>query len=248
MPRSRSLVASLTAAVTLAACSDASAPADRRALSLSFSTRPVSAASRSLLAAASADSQAVTITKAQIVLREIKLEGTIAGACADDRDSDTDSDGGCGELELGPVLVDLPLTGVQSALDVRIPAGRYHEMELELHKPGRQGRDAAFVAANPAFQGVSVRVEGSYGGRPFVFTSAASAEMELEFDPPVVVDSAANNVTIGVDVGTWFRDARGAVLAPTDPANAGRIAANIRASFRAFDDDDRDGRRKGRDD
>lgn len=45
---------------------------------------------------------------------------------------------------------------------------------------------------------------------------------------------------MAVDVASWFRTASGQTIAPT-PANASLIAQRIQASFRAFEDGDRDG-------
>jgi hypothetical protein len=44
-----------------------------------------------------------------------------------------------------------------------------------------------------------------------------------------------------VDIGSWFKDASGAVIDPTNAANARAIERNIERSARVFEDDDHDG-------
>lgn len=257
MPRAR-LLALPIAALALAACSDSVGPNARRAVSFSFATSaPTTATGASLSRSPSFDvvvgggsADSIVIDTAQVLLREIELKGQSAACVGGDEDSDEDSDG-CEALKLGPELVSLPLTpGAASPLTAMIPPGTYHEMEFEVHRVGDDDddrRDSLFLAQHPEFRNASVRVTGSYRGERFVYTSALSAEVELEFDTPVVVDAAAANVTVGVDVASWFRSATGATLAPT-PANASLIADRIKASFRAFEDSDRDGEDSDSDD
>lgn len=248
MLRARLLALPL-AALALAACSDSVGPHGGRPLSFSFSTAG-SAGGASLSRSPSFDvvvgggsADSVVIDTAQVVLREIELKGTSAACVAGDADSDEDSDG-CEALELGPELVSLPLTpGAASPLTAMVPAGSYEKMEFKVHRVGDgddDRRDSLFLARHPEFRNASVRVTGTHRGQRFVYTSQLSAEVELKFDTPVVVDAGATNVTVNVDVGSWFRSASGATLAPTSE-NASLIADRIRASFRAFEDDDRDG-------
>ena len=246
------------AALALAACSDSVGPNARRALLFSFSTAAPTnvtgaALSRSpgfdvVVGGGTADS--IVIDTAQVLLREIELKGESAACVRGDEDSDEDSDG-CEALKLGPELVTLPLTpGTASPLSAMIPPGTYDEMEFEVHRVGDDDddrRDSLFVAQHPEFRNASVRVTGRYRGERFVYTSALSAEVKVEFDTPVVVDDAAANVTVHVDVASWFRSATGATLAPTS-ANASVISDRIRASFRAFEDSDRDGEDSDSDD
>ena len=94
--------------------------------------------------------------------------------------------------------------------------------------------------------GVSVRVtgvftDGSGATHDFTFTSGVSAEIEIAFASPVTVDATTQNITLTVDVARWFTDATGAAIDPTNSANGDAIGANIRRSFRAFEDDNHDG-------
>ncbi len=78
-----------------------------------------------------------------------------------------------------------------------------------------------------------------------IFTSAVSAELEMEFNPPLVIDATTQNATVTLDVAKWFLDGSGAVIDP-NTATAGSSALqtiedNIRRSFHAFEDNDESG-------
>jgi len=182
----------------------------------------------------------LVITKAQIVLARIELHRGTTGSCAA---SDDDSE--CAELKLDPMLVDLPMTPtVQQEIAVSVPAGTYNSLEAKIRAP-RSGEDrtASFLAAHPEFAGKSVHVEGTFNGTPFAFDAAPEAELELAFQPPIAIaDGASNNITLHVDLSSWFRNGSGVVLDPANAANASLIAENMRRSFHAFEDHDRDGR------
>ena len=85
----------------------------------------------------------------------------------------------------------------------------------------------------------SVLLEGTVDGQPYAFVSGLEAELEHEAQFTIGGDAA--NITINIDPTTWFKDASGARLDPSDAAQRAAIEANIRASFSAFQDDDDDG-------
>ena len=90
-----------------------------------------------------------------------------------------------------------------------------------------------------------MRVVGTYNGVAFVFTSDATASQENEFDPPLVVDgTTATDLTLFVDLSTWFL-VDGVLVDPAQANGeqpfASQVKNNIKASIRAFEDDDRDG-------
>lgn len=242
------IAAAILSATAMAACSDATSAGARRPLSLSFSTAPAAAASATGTAAAVADE--LVITSAQVVMSEIELE--LGGAsCADSSSSSSGSgssdDDDCPEIKSGPVLVSLPLQGAATtALTVAVPAGTYRELELKIDavESGDRG-GPAFLTANPAFRGVSVRIEGTFQGQPFVYTSDIDEELELHFNPPLVVDGSNNNVTVSIDIAAWFRRIDGSVIDPRTATRGGvnesQVEENIKRSIRAFEDDDRDG-------
>lgn len=227
----------------LAACSDTTGTA-RVPVTLSLS----GIASARLATAPNGPSASVTITgggntivitKAQLVLSHIELAQNESASCVT-----TGDDHDCEEMRIDPMLVDLPVTPtVTQELSVTLPAGTYHEFEAKISAPrsGESGA-AAFLAAHPDFAGKSLHVEGTFNGTPFVYDGAPKAELELAFNPPLVATAnATNNVTVHVDLQSWFRDGSGNVIDPNDSANASLILSNIKHSFHAFEDDNRDG-------
>lgn len=229
-----------------AACSDGGA-----GVGLAFSTRSPSAAA----IAQAGDSTVVVrgddtlvIKSVDIVLREVELERVDQAADCPDSTGDDDP---CEEFTVGLQLVSLPLgNSTDKVVTVNVPAGIYDEVEFEIHKPD-EIRDAAFIAAHPAFADVSIRVTGTFsqGGTRtnFVYTTDLNKEQEVELDPPLdVTDAGAVNLTIRLDITTWFLNGAGSALvnpatANSGGPNAGLVRDNIEASIEAFHDDDSDG-------
>ena len=212
------------------------------------SSTTLGATSGLLTSSSSAD--ALVITKAQLVLARLELQRsgatfTSTTEAGDDNPSSTES---CEELELDPTVIDLPVNGtIVSALNLSAPAGSYSALEGKIRPVDTRRRGAAaFLAAHPELAGTSVRVEGTFNGTPFTYTGAAHSELESRFDPPLVADATGINVTVQVDLTNWFRTASGQLVDPatanTGGANASLVAANIASSFRAFRDDDHNGR------
>ncbi len=256
----RLIAATVAASATLGACSaDTTAPrlAGPRTVSVSFTTVAPAGSSASLLslASATAATDSIRITKAQLVVSRIELQKAGANTCASQEaagDDEHDRDGknsDCAELELAPTIVDLPVDStITNKLTVSIPSGTYSSLEAKIGPvTGKRGQGSTdFLTAHPDFTNVSVRVEGTFNGKAFTYTGSPRIEFEKSFNPPIVVDSGAVNVTMNVDLRSWFKDRSGAFIDPstanTNGANAALVADNIRRSFRAFRDDDRNGR------
>lgn len=187
----------------------------------------------------------IRITSVEFVLGETQLSD--AATCS----TPPANDDNCNEMELDPILVNLPLTSSPptQVLDALVPPGNYTRLQAELRAvaPGEsENGGAAFLAAHPQFANISVRVTGVYTDgagvpRSFTFTSGVDASINVTFTTPVTVDANTQNLTVTVDVAKWFTNATGAVLDPASSANAAAISANIRASFQAFEDNDEDG-------
>jgi hypothetical protein len=238
----RSVIASLALpTLLLAGCGDSTTP-NGKPVSIAFSSQALATAGPSLDVTIAVGTNTLVITKAQVVVRRIKLT-TSTAVCADDDKGDDDS---CAETVVGPLLVDLPLTSTSTstAISADIPAGTYSSLEFTIHKPGGDTGDAAFATANPNFANSSIRIEGTFNGTPFVFTSTLSEKERVNFNPPVVIDGTNKNVTVALDVGSWFKN--GSTVIDPSTANPGGanenvVRNNIRSSFRAFEDDDKNG-------
>lgn len=242
--RSAAILLGLT--IAAGACSDA-VGANAHSLSLSVTGKSASApvASRtsafgpSLDVVVSSGANSLAITKAQVVLGRIEVEpGTTTATC-----SGTETDG-CPELKLDPVLVDLPLDGTtKTDFGASIPAGTYRGVELKIRPVNSSDPGgAAFLAANPSFTNVSVHVEGTFNGQPFSYNSSVDAGIEMELSTPLTLTSGSgSNLTLFIDVSSWFKDSSGNAIDPTNSQNASTIENQIKQSFKVFEDDDRNG-------
>ena len=187
----------------------------------------------------------IILRSVQLVLREIELKRVEAAAC-----DSISGNGDCEEFESGTTLVSLPLgaTATEAVVAINAPAGMYDMLEFKIHKP-ESSDDAAFIAANPDFNGISIRVTGTYsqaGTRSdFTFTSDLDASQEVSLSPPLTVtDGQPANVTLRVDIANWFVNGSALVnpaTGNTGQANESLVRGNIEASFQAFRDDNHDG-------
>jgi hypothetical protein len=244
-------LAGVVALSTLAACSSDLAGTNKQPVRLSFTTNVASAPaggiriSPDLAVGAAGD---LILTKVQVVVGKIELNENDQSNCVAEIEASGDdhADVGqeCEDVSRDPVLVDIPVdAALHSVLNVPLAQGTYTKLEAKL-EPARDNA-TAFNAANQNLAGKSVRVEGTYKGTPFVFTSAVRAELEMEFSPPLVIDATTQNATVTLDVAKWFLDSSGAVIDP-NTATAGssalqKIEDNIRRSFHAFEDNDESG-------
>jgi hypothetical protein len=235
-------------AVNAAACADSNSAN----VGLAFSTRSISSsavaqAGDSTVVVRGADT--VIIRSVELVLREIELK-RLQDLTGCDTTTTGDNDA-CEEFTVGIQLVSLPLgNSTDKVITVDVAADTYDEVEFEIHKP-ESSDDAAFIAAHPGFAGVSIRVTGSYSQagtrRDFVFTTDLDKEQEIHLNPPLTVASDGPvNLTIRLDIATWFLGVGGTAV--VDPASAnkggsneGLVKNNIEQSIEAFHDDDSDG-------
>jgi hypothetical protein len=237
----------LTLTALLMACGNSNGPGSGLALSFATRSASVSAAAPVFAAPATAGSTAadnLVITSAQLVLRKIELERSDASTCA--QTANTES---CHELEVGPVLVSLPLTaGATTQVSVDLPAGTYKEVQFQIHKVSDSDpAEAAFRTANPAFVGKSIRVLGTFNGTAFTYESDLDVEQELSLQPNLVVtdQTATTSLTISVVLGDWFKTASGGLVDPSTASkggvNEGLVKENIKRSMKAFEDENHDG-------
>ncbi len=242
----------LLAALVLAACGDATGPGGAPGrLSLHLTTGGAASGSGPALApeTLTLGGNTLVVTRVQMVLREIELKrarGT--DACPSNGSSGSSDD--CEELTLGPILLDLPLGGsVARVFTVEADTGTFRELEFDIHKPEDDGRDREFLARHPDFRRVSIRVDGTYNGAPFVFITDLNTEQEVDLVPPLVIgEGRVTDLTLRVNLRDWFLNAsRTTFVSPASAnkggPNEGLVKDNIEDSFEAFEDDDRDGRR-----
>jgi hypothetical protein len=223
--------------LAVAACSDSTSTGNG-SLGLSVTTKRAGALTDVTVGGGTGGAP-IVITKAQLVISFIDLHPQgVATSCG------LANDDGCPQMRLGPVLVDLPLdASTKTDFSANIPAGSYSGVTLEMDgvQPSDPGA-TAFLAANPNMQDVSFRVEGTYNGAAFVYTTSLSVAMEMPLSTPVTVGGAggASNLTMAIDVASWFKNGS-TTLDPSNSGNASIIATNIRNSFRVFEDNNRDG-------
>jgi hypothetical protein len=235
----------------LAACS--SEPNSDPLVSFNLATRSaapaVAAYGRPSFEIYTLGSTTIDFTSVQVAFSEIELERAESTIECDVATIDDDD---CEEIELAPRILDLPLApGASRTISVSVAPGTYDEIEFRVEKLGDESDESALVAANPAFDGVSIRVEGTYddgsGPVPFVFTNDLDGEQELDLTTPLTVNATgAAELTLYVDIGTWFLNQAGDGYVDPAEANKGgqfesEVKNNIQQSFDAFEDDDQDG-------
>jgi hypothetical protein len=264
-----SVLAVLATVGAVAACSSGTGPgAAPAALSFSVaattdSSGPTTTQPSGSGIVQSDSTDTLTLSTVQLVVRRIELAPVDTGAQADTVCSQGDDDGEhpdqwkrvghCEELKVGPVLVNVPLDGqVEKILSAQLPVGTYGGVELQIHAPSHYDQsDLAFLQANPDFDSVSVRAEGTFDGTPFTFTSRIEARQRNVLDPPVQVtaDSAPTNITFHLDLSTWFVAPDGTLIDPSTAmgdSDIGRLVRwNIMRSLQTFRDNDRNGRCDG---
>ena len=168
----------------------------------------------------------IELTRVRIAVRRLRVER-----------KDTASEV---KLSEGPLLLDVSgdaLSGALVALvTANVPAGTYDKLKLDIH---RVESAPAGAFDDLVKQGASVLLEGKIDGNAFTFASALEAE--LEHEDRFELGATDANITLDIDASKWFQGADATRLDPRDAANRAAIEANLRASFRAFEDDDEDG-------
>ena len=242
-----------TAAIlSLAACSSDLTGTNKKNVQISFTTNASSVAAAGLrmspdiTVGAAGD---LVLSKVQVVVEKIELNENDETSCVSEIEEHGDDDHAeageeCEDVARDPVLVDIPVDdAAHTVLSVPLTPGTFRKLEAKL-EPARDDA-TAFNTTNPNLVGKSVRVEGTFKGTPFVFTSAVRSGLEMEFDPPLVIDATTTNATVSIDVAKWFLDRDGNAIDPSSATPGSdalsRIEDNIRRSFHAFEDDDHSG-------
>lgn len=128
------------------------------------------------------------------------------------------------EMRRGGLQVALPMNGaVVTTVNTPLLPGTYDEVEMDVR---------------------TVRIQGTFDQQPFDVLVRVDEELEIEIRPPLVVtETSPANVTVTLNVSNWFRAGTGEAVDLLNLSDNGRerLAANIEASFDAFDDHDRSG-------
>ena len=234
---------------TLAACGSDLTGTNKHTVQISFTTNASSAGAAAIRMSPDitvGPAGELVLSKVQVVLDKIELNENEDTDCVAEIEDSGDDHGEAGEecedVARDPVLIDIPVDAVtHTVLSVPLTPGTYRSLEAKLEP----SRNATFDAANPNLVGKSLRVEGTFKGTPFVFTSVLRSSLEMEFDPPLVIDATTTNATVSIDVAKWFLDRNGAAIDPSSATSGSdalsRIEDNIRRSFHAFEDDDHSG-------
>ena len=241
---------SLVLAAAAAACSDATGPEGEGTVVVQLATVGTGAATApSFAVSVTRGENVIVIEDVQLVARKILLEQDDGECDAEDEVEEPEAEEAgdeCSTVRLGPVLLDPPLDeGVDPEFTVELPAGTYDRLHIQVHKPSNATGDAAFIAQNPTFDGVSIRVTGTWNGVPFTFTTDLTQVFDLELEYPLLVEADGETaVTLLLDVGSWFLGAGGTSLinpSGLSQQDRSRVEQNIRQSFHAFEDEDGDG-------
>jgi hypothetical protein len=248
----QALALALAGALGAFACSDTPTALEQRGgVVVSFSTQaptsptpaPLPSLGNLLIDTVTSGSDTLIMTSVELVLRQIELKA------AETVDCDVDPEPtGCEDVEVGPVLVDLPLTpGVQQEFQIEVATGTYSRIDFEIHKVSSDDpEDAEFRQTHPDLVEKSIRVMGTFNGAAFTYENDINVEQELQLVPALVVSEGGSlGVTILVDVSTWFVAGDGSLIDPATANQGGQnkseVDENIKDSFNAFEDDDQDG-------
>jgi hypothetical protein len=182
----------------------------------------------------------IILTRVRVVLSEVKLEGTAS------------TDAGTGdevEFKSAPVLLDLSGPSLDNGTTQQITLsnvkpGTYREIKFKIHKPSVSdtGVSADAGLAAMANQGFSIIVDGTIDGAQFTFNSAVDAQQQAE--GTFNFSDGNHALTLNLDATTWFGGTGTSRLDPRSPSGTvrSRIENNIQTSFKAFQDDDHNGR------
>jgi hypothetical protein len=180
----------------------------------------------------------IIVTHLRVVLSEVKLEGTAS------------TDAGTGEeieFKTAPVLLDLAGASLDNGTTQQISlsnvkSGTYREIKFKIHKPSQSDSGVSADAALATMAGLnaSIIVEGTIDGsaNQVLFTSAVEAQQQGEGTFNFAEGDHA--LTLNLDATTWFGTASSR-LDPRVGGNRSAIENNIKASFKAFQDDDHNG-------
>jgi hypothetical protein len=154
----------------------------------------------------------LSITSAQLILDKIRFkmeseESEESDEVADEEDDEEDEEE---DTFKGPYLVDLLTNTVTPSIkDMKVPAGVYKQLELNVHKVDEEELAALGLDESSPMAGKSIYVTGSYtptGGTSVAFTMSyeLSERFILAGNAGMDVTSGANAVVIAFRLASWF--------------------------------------------
>lgn len=175
--------------------------------------------------------EGITVTSARFVIEKVELENR--------------SDSSVDFKFAQPFVQDLlAITNLADIQTFQVPFGTYDKVKIDIDDLDAQDGDV--YTQNPDLQNLSIRIEGykEDSTQTFVFTSDISINVQLNLNPPIVLDemSVNSSLVIDFDYTSWFRGGLHRFLDPSDPGNRRFIEQNIQRSFHCFRDNNRDGR------
>ena len=122
---------------------------------------------------------------------------------------------------------------------------------VRIHKPNRADSGpnvATFLAANPTWENVSIRVDGTFNGIAVHWSHDPVVQLTHTFNPPLVIDANGSNFTLKIDIASWLKSTTRAWIDPNAKTNTQypQIALNVKNSFKVFKDDSKKGHDDGR--
>jgi hypothetical protein len=146
----------------------------------------------------------------------------------------------------GPYVLYLNFnTGVNFIGSGYIPVGTYDKVQFDIHKLGSTEPAPDPEFRDPQGNTFAVVAKGTYNGIPFIFKTDKGAKQKLNFPNALIVTTTRTNITLQIRPYLWFIDNSNQYMDPADPNKRGEIesnlVSNIKASFKAFKDDNKDG-------
>lgn len=231
--RSARNLALTVAVATAAGCDDTTGPtAGATDLGIAFAVQSAALATFSGTAAmdlqVAGTNGTLVIDDLRLIVSEFELEAEDEGANLDDAcstDDDASDEDDCLDFHFPPFLLDVPLSGgIVEVGSADVPPGVYEELEFETRGLDDDEDDdevdrarvleliTELRATYPGFpERASMVARGTFTPtdgepRPFVVYFDAEVEVELEFEPAIVLPAADGSALV-VDIrpDLWFR-------------------------------------------
>ena len=169
----------------------------------------------------------LTLSQISLIVAEFELE-LAEDTCDDDQEGEQENDM-CEEFELPPSFINLPLDqGAVSIGTDQVAPGLYEELEFEVEDLEDDEENSQEIlqlldtirSDYPEWpQEASMRLMGEFTPtdgtpQPFIVYAEAEIEVEMEFNPPLSVESSDQDqtITIAINPENWFIRPNGDVM------------------------------------